>query len=230
MINLFILLVSLLAGHFSGWQAGSEVSERELTDIDTARWFEAVPLPAEVFARMQGHSYGSECTVDTAELRYLMVIHHDGHGAVRRGEMVCNRAIASDLIAIFRQLYDRGYPIERMELIDNYGADDVKSMEANNTSCFNFRKVAGSSKLSAHSRGLAVDINPLYNPYVKLNKQGGMKVSPESGRRYVDRSSDFPYRITRDDLVCRLFRARGFVWGGDWRSLKDYQHFEKQLP
>ncbi len=228
MMTLLISLVTLLAATFLDWQAGSEVSARELAQYDdVAQWFAAVPLPPEVFERMRGRSYGPECSIDTAELRYVMVLHHDGHGAVRRGEMVCNRAIANDLIDIFRQLYDRGYPIERMVLIDDYDADDVKSMEANNTTCFNFRKVAGSTKLSAHSRGMAVDINPLYNPYVKRTKQGTLIVSPEEGSKYVNRDAEFPYRLTRSDLACRLFLAHGFVWGGDWRSLKDYQHFEK---
>ena len=113
-------------------------------------------------------------------------------------------------------------------LIDNYGADDKCSMEANNTSCFNYRFVAGSKVLSNHSRGRAVDINPLYNPCVAKRRNGTVSVDPEKGRRYADRSKSFSYKIEKGDLCYRLFMEHGFMWGGNWRSKKDYQHFEKK--
>lgn len=143
------------------------------------------------------------------------------------GEMICHKDIANDLIEIFRKLYDAHYPIERMQLIDDYDADDVTSMNHNNTSCFNYRAVAGSKKLSKHSMGKAVDINPLYNPYVKKRANGKTIVNPEKGRQYANRSKQFKYKIDRNDLAYRLFTQHGFTWGGGWRSLKDYQHFEK---
>ena len=99
-------------------------------------------------------------------------------------------------------------------------------MAANNTTCFNYRTVAGSSKLSAHSLGKAVDINPLYNPCVKT-RHGHTTIQPARGKAYTDRNRKFNYKIDRQDLCYRLFRQHGFTWGGDWRSLKDYQHFEK---
>ena len=95
-------------------------------------------------------------------------------------------------------------------------------MQANNTSCFNYRKIAGSDKLSNHSHGLAVDINPLYNPYVTA-----AAVSPSGSGPYADRSSEFISKIDHEDLAYRLFTEHGFIWGGDWVSRKDYQHFEK---
>jgi hypothetical protein len=110
--------------------------------------------------------------------------------------------------------------------VDAYGADDGRSMADNNSSAFNFRRMVGSSKLSKHSLGRAVDINPRYNPYVK--KVGDqLRVEPPEATPYVDRSKKFPYKITADDLCCHLFKAYGFTWGGDWHSLKDYQHFER---
>ena len=100
-------------------------------------------------------------------------------------------------------------------------------MQANNTSCFNFRRVAGSSKLSAHSRGMAIDINPLQNPCIRQRKDGSTSVQPATGRCYADRSKHWPYQIVRGDLCHRLFTEHGFKWGGAWRSVKDYQHFER---
>lgn len=179
-------------------------------------------IDGDIFDRIKGKSYKDDCTVPLDRLRYIEVAHYDGDGNICRGEMICNVDIAEDLVDIFRNLFEARYPIESIRLIDDFDADDVKSMEANNSSCFNFRKVAGSKKLSRHALGLAVDINPLYNPYVK-----GSVVSPSEGRPYADRSGDFPFKIDRDDLCYREFIAHGFTWGGSWNSLKDYQHFEK---
>lgn len=141
------------------------------------------------------------------------------------GEMVVNRAIANDVLEILRKLYDAHYPIERMHLIDDYGADDQRSMAANNSSSFNYRITTGSTKLSAHARGLAVDINPLYNP-CRRTVGGKVVVEPRQGRKYLQREAKFPYKIAKGDLCYRLFTARGFIWGGNWRTVKDYQHFE----
>jgi hypothetical protein len=171
---------------------------------------------------MQGRSFPVGCSIPRSDLRYLRVLHYDAGGQVQQGELVCNKAIAQDLIDIFHQLYHAHYPIERMRLIDDYDADDEQSMRANNTSCFCFRAISGSHKLSKHAQGLAIDINPLYNPYQK-----GAKVQPANARRYCNRAASFPYKIEKGDLLYRLFVSHGFSWGGSWRSLKDYQHFEK---
>lgn len=209
--------------------AGGIVSAEEVARIGAEPFFSAVPIGEDIKARMRGKSYKANCTVPFDELCYLSVLHYDLNGEIRRGEMVCNRLIADDLLEIFRVLFDARYPIERMVLIDDYDADDERSMLANNSSAFNFRFIAGTNKLSSHSRGLAVDINPLYNPYVKRRKDGTLFVSPEAARPYADRSREFPCKIDADDLCCREFLRHGFVWGGDWHSLKDYQHFEKKL-
>ena len=180
-----------------------------------------------VFRRMQGKSYGKDCTVARAELRYLRLSHYDKDGQVHVGELVCNKAIAEDLKEIFQALYEQKYPIERMRLIDDYDGDDERSMADNNTSCFNFRSIAGSGKLSRHAVGMAVDINPLYNPYVKRRKDGTTFVQPAVAAKYADRGKAWPYKIERGDLCHRLFVAHGFRWGGAWASQKDYQHFER---
>ena len=189
--------------------------------------FRADTLSDGTFRRMAGKSFPADCTVRRSDLRILHVLHVDADGHEHEGEMVCNKAIASDLLDIFRRLYEASYPIERMALVDDYDADDEQSMTANNTSCFCFRTVAGSNRLSKHAQGLAVDINPLYNPCVRKKKDGTTTVQPRKGRVYADRNRKSPYRIVQGDLCHRLFREHGFTWGGSWRSVKDYQHFER---
>ena len=188
--------------------------------------FRADTIPEAVQLRMIGKSYPEEgAQIQMSDLRYLKLLYYDYNGRVRQGEMVCNKAISDDLLYIFKELYKAKYPIAGIRLIDDYGADDRRSMEANNTSCFNYRTATNSeSVLSAHARGMAVDVNPLQNPYVK-----GDIVEPEAAWEFADRTVDFPHKITDDDLCCKLFRSRGFQWGGAWHSVKDYQHFEKKL-
>ena len=104
----------------------------------------------------------------------------------------------------------------------------MPSMSDNNSSCFCFRNVDGTKSLSKHARGLAVDINTRYNPYVR-RRNGRLHVSPDNGRPYADRSKTFIYKIEKDDLLYRLFTEHGFRWGGNWNTMKDYQHFEKDI-
>lgn len=186
--------------------------------------FSAEPISASVLRRMQGKSYPRGCPVRLSDLRYVRIRHYNAAGKDLEGELVCHKDIAADLVSIFRELYRARYPIERVRLIDDYGADDHRSMAANNTSAFCYRRISGSKRLSNHSQGRAVDINPLYNPMVSQN---GRAVSPPEGRAYANRSRSSAYKIVRGDLCYRLFRRHGFSWGGDWKSKKDYQHFEK---
>lgn len=192
-------------------------------------YFRAYPIDSALFARIDGRSYKKGCRIPLSELRYLKVLHIGFDGAAHIGEMICNQAIADDLLAIFRTLFEARYPIERMLLIDEYDADDRRSMEANNSSAFNYREIRNTGKLSNHSFGYAVDINPLFNPCV-IVRDGRTIVDPAAGSAYADRTRDFPGKIDHDDLCYREFRKHGFIWGGDWKSLKDYQHFEKPQP
>lgn len=189
--------------------------------------FLATAIPDSVWTRMQGKTYHQNAYVQRSDLRYLRLHYVDFEGEERVGEMVCNRAIADDLLDIFRQLYEARYPIERIQLPDDFDADDERQMRANNTSCFCFRVIKGSTKLSAHAQGLAVDLNPLYNPCVKTRRDGTLFIQPSTAASYVDRSRRFAHKIDRQDLAYRLFIQHGFSWGGAWRSSKDYQHFEK---
>jgi D-alanyl-D-alanine dipeptidase len=189
--------------------------------------FSSQPVPDSVFQRMQGRSWPEGCTVSRSDLRYLRLSHFDAGKKEHVGEMVCNKAIANDLLEIFRELYRQQYPIQRIRLIDDYEAQDELSMRDNNTSCFCYRKVSGTTKLSKHATGMAVDINTLYNPYVRTGKDGRRIVEPATAVNYVDRRKSFPYKIVKGDLLHRLFLQHGFRWGGSWRTMKDWQHFEK---
>lgn len=211
------------------WKVGEVVTTDVVEAYGIDKCFMADTINDSTFQRMWKKSYKENCTIPRSDLRYVRVLHCTLDGQIKLGELVCNRAIAADLVDIFRQLYDAKYPIERMELVDNYNAEDEASMTVNNTSCFNFRFISGTTKLSNHSRGCAIDINTLYNPYVKTRTDGTVYVEPEAGRPYADRTKSFDYKITHDDLCYKLFKQHGFDWGGDWTSVKDYQHFEKTV-
>ena len=122
-------------------------------------------------------------------------------------------------MAIFRRLYEIGYPIASMRLVDDFGGDDDASMSANNTSAFNCRPVTGGGGFSEHSYGTAIDVNPVQNPYL-----AGSTVLPAEGRQYVDRP-DSPGVIHAGDEVVQAFADHGFRWGGTWSGPIDYQHF-----
>lgn len=147
---------------------------------------------------MQGKSYKADCTLPRENLRYIHVLHVGFDNQVHEGELVVNKDIA----------------------------DDEASMSDNNSSAFNFRFISHTTKISKHGMGMAVDINTLYNPYVKT-VDGELSIEPANAADYVDRSNDFSHKIDHDDLCYKLFTEHGFEWGGDWTHSKDYQHFEK---
>lgn len=182
-------------------------------------------IDEKIFARIDGKSYKKNCPLPLSELRYLHVLHTDLHGETSEGELVCNVKVAEYLITIFKELYAARYPIEKIRLIDEYDADDELSMRDNNSSCFNFRYVSFTNRISLHGYGLAVDINPRYNPYIKT-VDGKKIIAPDNSSDFEDRTKNFPYKIEEDDLCCRLFAEHGFLWGGNcWDDEKDYQHF-----
>lgn len=166
-----------------------------------------------------------EITVD--ELRYVHILHYDFEGCSTEGELICNEYIAADLTEIFYELYSNEYRLEKVLLIDEYDGDDNASMADNNTSCFNYRNIEDKAELSWHAYGLAVDINPLYNPHITWQADGTAHVSPGEAAPYTDRSLSFPYKIDENDLCYKLFIRHGFTWGGNWNHSKDYQHFQK---
>ena len=199
-----------------------EVLEREGVDS----FFVCMEIPDTIFSLMQGRSYKDDCTVPRSDLRYLIILHRNLEGQAIVGEMVVNKEIAADVLEIFKQLFMESYPIEKVRLIDYFDADDERSMAANNSSCFNWREKTSLANISKHALGMAIDINPLYNPYYRF-PYVDETIQPASGNPYMDRMWDFPYKIEKGDVCYRLFTEHGFKWGGNWNSLKDFQHFEK---
>lgn len=213
---------------YKGFSAGTAVDTSGLDGKIRDSLFYFQELDQSIIDRIYGKSYKEYCDIPYSDLRYVRVLHTDFDGQTRIGELIVNKAIAQDVADIFKELYEISYPIEKMLLIDEYDADDIKSMEDNNTSAFNFRYIEGTTKRSVHSYGLAIDINPLYNPYVRT-KNDKLEVLPESAAEYADRTRDNIYYIKKDDPCYKAFTSRGFTWGGDWKSKKDYQHFEKKI-
>ena len=188
--------------------------------------FFVTKIDDKIFAKIKGKSFKDNCTLPVEDLRYLHVLHKDLNGNTLEGEIICNAYIADDLLDIFQKLYAANYPIEKIRLVDEYNADDELSMRDNNSSCFNFRFISHTKRISKHGLGLAVDINTLYNPYIKYLEDGTRVLESATAEIYLDREKNFPYKITKNDLCYKLFTEHGFEWGGSWSDRKDYQHFE----
>lgn len=185
-------------------------------------------INSSIKMKILNKSYKEDGKTALSDLRYIRVLYYGFDKKAHIGELIVNKAIAKDILAIFKELYKAKYPIEKMVLIDEYDADDEASMEDNNTSAFNYRNIAGSGSLSKHAMGLAIDINPLYNPCVQ-SAGGKTIVAPAAGKKYSNRSLQNAYYIKKGDVCYQAFMKRGFTWGGSWSSLKDYQHFQKSI-
>lgn len=231
-VLIFLLVLASVRAHYwektRNLQPGSIVPEQTFNWIMINTLFQCYEIPDSIFDLMQGKSYKDNCTVPREDLRYLILLHRNIEGQAVVGELVVNKAIADDILEITQRLFLEDYPIEKMRLVDYYDADDERSMTDNNSSAFNWRFIKGTTTLSNHSTGMAVDINPLYNPYY-LSRRGRETIQPKSGKPYLDRTSDYPYKMEKGDLCYDLFISHGFTWGGDWQSPIDYQHFEKLL-
>ncbi len=192
----------------------------------------AQPIPEDIRQSMMGLSYRENDHITLDELSYLTIPYYDFNYQSQIGHMVVNSALAEEVLDIFAELYEIQYPIERMELVDNYGADDYESIEANNTSAFNYRlSTDGSGRVSQHGLGRAIDINPQINPYVASDGTGAHENAREYWSRDISQwSSDIAKAayIGTDTEIYDIFISRGWSWGGSWTSYRDYQHFEKR--
>jgi hypothetical protein len=177
-------------------------------------------LDTETRERITGSSWHPGCPVGLGDLRLLRLTYIGFDGEAHGGRMVVHRDVAGPVLHAMRSLYRHRFPIRRMRLVDAYGADDHRSMNADNTSAFNCRFVAGTTRWSEHAFGRAIDLNPIENPYVS-----GSHVSPPAGRPYADRSRHAPGMVHHGDRAFRAFAQVGWEWGGDWPAAKDYQHF-----
>lgn len=204
------------------------LTEEEQREEDEQVQFVSEEISDEIFDRIYGKSFKEDCTIKRQELRYLQLGYVGFDGESHTGEMIVNEQIADKVLEIFKKLYEAGYQIEKIKLVDEYDADDERSMADNNSSAFNFRFISHTTTVSKHGLGLAIDINPLYNPYIKM-VDGVENIEPANATEYVNRDADFDHKIDKDDLAYKLFTEAGFTWGGSWKNSKDYQHFEINL-
>jgi hypothetical protein len=167
------------------------------------------------------YSYRPGCPVGPAQLRLVRVSYWGFDNRAHLGSIVVRSTAARDIVSVFRRLYASRFPIRRLRPIDAYRASDAKSMAADNTSGFNCRYAiaGGPRRWSSHAYGLAVDVNPVENPYLDRGI-----VRPAAGRRYLDRSHRRPGMAFVGGALERAFAAVGWSWGGNWSS-PDYQHF-----
>jgi hypothetical protein len=187
--------------------------------------FTLEPLSEEIINRINGVSWKKGAPVEFEDLSYVKVKYWGFDEEEHMGELIVHKKVAEEILEIFKELHEAKFPIEKIRLIDEYDASDDLSMEDNNTSSFCYREVAGKKgTLSKHSYGLAIDINPVQNPCIT-----GQRVSPIEGKEYKNRKNVRKGMIVKDDICYKAFKKRGWIWGGEWKSLKDYQHFQKQI-
>ncbi len=182
------------------------------------------PLPPMIVNRIVGKSWNSDCPVLLKDLAYIQVSHWNMNGQAVTGELIYHKTLIQEIVDIFKELFDNQFPIEKMRLIERYDADDELSMAANNSYAFCSRSITGKpGTYSKHSYGCTIDINPLFNPYVK-----GDILLPKSAEPFLDRSLPQPGLIVENDVCYQAFAKRGYTWGGNWdKPYQDYHHFEK---
>lgn len=155
----------------------------------------------------------------TRNLVLLNIEYYSFDYKLHRGQIVLHKRAEKDIKEIFEIIKEIKFPIGKVIPVVKYHWSDEASMNDNNTSAFNYRKVKGQKVLSFHSYGLAIDINPIQNPHIKRNL-----IQP-SNAKYDIRAAG---TILKNSRIVQEFKKRGWQWGGTWRSSKDYQHFEKK--
>ncbi len=168
------------------------------------------------------HSWHHGCPVAPASLRRLRLSYWGFDGRRHSGALVVNTRAVRPLTRVFARLYAARFPLRRLRPVDAYGGSDERSLDADNTAAFNCRYAVapGPKRWSVHAYGLAIDVNPVENPYLEDGR-----VHPRAGRAYLDRSRYRPGMAVRGGLLVRAFAEVGWQWGGRWTGSPDYQHF-----
>lgn len=179
------------------------------------------PIDAAVLARIRGRSWKDDPRCPPPDALALVAARHRTlDGGVADGELIVARALAPQVVVLLHRLYGLGFPIAAMRLVDEHDADDDRSMEADNSSAFNFRTVAGTDALSQHAFGRAIDLNPRENP---MCWRSGRFVPP-CAAPFLDRRTLRPGMIVRPGPVVAIFDELGWAWGGDWMHVADLHH------
>ena len=188
-----LLVMFIIFGEFldSNEYIEVEISKEEQEEINNIIMptFEKSEITQDIYRRIYNNSYKDNENISLQDLNYLNITYYDYEGNKHIGEMIVNKNIADEVLEIFKELYDVKYPIYQMKLVDEYDASDFKSIEANNTSAFNYRYIENTTTLSKHAYGMAIDINPIQNPYVTYNSDGSFAKYYKDMELYIDRSS-----------------------------------------
>ncbi len=195
--------------------------------------YEVSKISSEIKHRMiKGNSWRKGCPVALKDLRYIRLTYLDFKGVSQEGELIVHKDISKDIVEIFESFYYFKYPIKKMKLVSDYKGNDWQSIEADNTSAFNCRPVTGNkNKWSNHAYGKAIDINPIENPYVsKKGTSSHSKSTPYLPPKRIHKNELLATdraMFLKNDIVVKIFKDYGWRWGGDWKGIKDYQHFDK---
>lgn len=195
----------------------------EYMKVSTTPIFSYSSIPEDVKEKMLGLSMPKDVPINFNELSYLTLSYYSFDGNTYIGEMIVNKEVASEVVDIFKEIYEKKYTIDKIKLIDEYNAVDELSMNNNNSSSFCYRTIKNTDIVSNHGKGLAIDINPIQNPHVV-----GDDINPKNGSNFKDRTNIKQGMITEGDDLYNAFIKRGWSWGGHWKN-PDYQHFEKKL-
>lgn len=169
---------------------------------------------------MTGPVWRKGCPVGLGQLRAVRVRYVGFDGTAQQGTIVVHRAHAQRTVRAFRALYASHFPVRRIHPIERYRGSDDRSIEADNTSAFNCRRVTGGTRWSEHAYGRAIDLNPIENPYVLSGR-----TSHEASEPFLDRADVRPGMAVSGGAAVRAFTAAGFRWGGTWANPVDTQHF-----
>ncbi len=178
-------------------------------------------LSLDLKTRMRGVTWHTDLPSPSLEdLRLLRIPFVDFEGRQQIGQLITVGDLAKQVLTIFSALHALAFPIASMHLMHKFRGDDGASMAANNSSCFNSRRIVNSTRVSLHALGRAIDINPVQNPVIRDGK-----VRPDAGLPYRDRTQQAMGMIHKGGEVVRVFAESGWKWGGDWKNPKDYHHF-----
>ncbi len=241
-LSLYIALMALIIGlggvsqadlaHAAGGQGVAEdgasamvVVGGEASTFVGAEQRATTPKPHADVSRVRradlGNSWVKGCPTKKRKLRAIDINHWDYDGELLRGRIIVHRKVVPVVRKALRKAFKAGFPIHEMSPVQKYDSSDNKSMRADNTSGFSCRRIPGSTRWSEHAKGIAVDINPRRNPHVFSNK-----LLPGNAKAYVKRKPVQAGMLTKRSVVSRVFRKKGWTWGGTYRN-PDYQHYSR---
>lgn len=201
-----------------------------LVSVGAAPPASSAPIPSApatvhpVTAAELGTSWRPGCPAAPDQLRRIELDYLGFDNQTHRGQLIVHQDLVPEVIEIFAELHQLGFPVQQMRTVEHYpGSDDQLVMADNNTSAYNCRDIPGSGSWSEHAYGRAIDINPRMNPFIPSTGP----FEPANAEVYLNRDRIDPGLLKDGDPAVRAFTDRGWRWGGHWRTPKDYQHFER---